>query len=159
MSYYPPFDEKVLWAIDVIRQQVENDPEYLDHPDCPYLPKSKEVLRRIIRPQRIAEEWDVETKGLNKWEKLELETTRLFEDLKRTKEDLSIDDHAGQMAYFRTATSLMDKIVGLQERAMGVKKIHQFQQTVLDIMEDVLDAGQRTEVMERLKKAISEDSE
>jgi hypothetical protein len=39
---------------------------------------------------------------------------------------------------------------------VNIRKIHQFHSTVLTVMDDICDAGQRTEVMERLEKAISE---
>jgi hypothetical protein len=61
------------------------------------------------------------------------------------------------MTYFRTATSLLEKIVGINERAVGLKHIHDFQQGVLAIFDDELKADQRTRVMERLRSLI--DSE
>lgn len=150
--YYPEFDEKSLWALDVIRQNIDQDPEYLDN--SPYTSNEVQSLLKLTR-ERSGEVAEV-AEG-SKWEILETETTGLYKSLKETFENLKIDDHTERMSYFRTATSLLDKLVGLQERAAGLKKVHEFQQTVLDIMEDILEPGQRTEVMDRLRKSINDD--
>jgi len=152
VTFYPDIDEEALWAIDVIRQHLEQDADYLL--DSPYSTKARESLAKLTRERKKAAPTVVEG---SKWEILEAETQGLYRELKETSENLSIDDHSERMSYFRTATSLLDKLVGLQERAMGLKKVHAFQQTVLDIMEDVLEPGQRTEVMDKLRKAVEND--
>lgn len=153
-TFYPQIDEESLWALDVIRQHVEQDPDYLKN--APYPSKVVITLTKLVKPRHERPVIEV-TETRSKWDILEIETQDLYDKLKETSETLSIDDHSERMSYFRTATSLLDKLVGLQERAMGLKRVHQFQQSVLDIMEDVLDPGQRTEVMEKLKRSIEED--
>lgn len=150
--YYPEFDEKSLWALDVIRQNIDQDPEYLEN--SPYTSNEIQGLLKLTRVKSVAPEAEATA---SKWEILEIETNGLYQNLKETFENLTIDDHTERMSYFRTATSLLDKLVGLQERAAGLKKVHEFQQTILDIMEDILEAGQRTEVMDRLRKSINDD--
>lgn len=139
--------------LGLVLQLLEQDPDLLRDPDCPYSADTKSVLTDLRGPAA-----EVAVTPRDKWEKLEQETQRLYDDLKESKDNLHTEDHAERMSYFRTATSLLDKLVGLQERAVGLKAIGQFHQTVLDIMEDVLDAGQRTEVMQRLEKIIKGDA-
>lgn len=146
MAVYPDLNDELDLALQLMAQ----DAGYLDDPECPYSEPTKVALRSRVSAGSTAPE------PKNKWEMLEQEAKRLYDELRETSEGLSIEDHAERMSYFRTATSLLDKLVGLQERAVGLKQISVFQQTVLDIMEDVLDAGQRTEVMQRLKAATSE---
>lgn len=145
MAIFPDLNHE----LGLVLQLLEQDPGLLSDPDCPYSADTKEVLASMSVETGVSEEIPAD-----KWAKLERETQRLYDELKDSKDNLSIEDHAERMSYFRTATSLLDKLVGLQERAVGLKAIGTFHQTVLDIMEDVLDPGQRTEVMERLQKVI-----
>lgn len=145
MAIFPDLNHE----LGLILQLLEQDPGLLADPDCPYSADTMSVL--TVMKGGVAEV--VETPR-DKWEKLERETQRLYDELKDSKDNLSIEDHAERMSYFRTATSLLDKLVGLQERAVGLKAIGTFHQTVLDIMEDILDPGQRTEVMQRLEKVV-----
>jgi hypothetical protein len=145
MAIFPDLNAELGLAL----QLFEQEPGLLSDPDCPYAAETVATLKKMTK----GVDGPVETPR-DKWDRLERETQALFDELKDSKDNLSIEDHAERMSYFRTATSLMDKLVGLQERAVGLKAIGLFHQTVLDIMEDILDAGQRTEVMERLQKVI-----
>lgn len=145
MPVFPDLNTELPLALELFRA----DRRDLDDDEVPYSMETRLALLKLLAP---AEE-TVETPR-DKWDKLERETQRLYDELKDSKDNLSIEDHAERMSYFRTATSLLDKLVGLQERAVGLKAIGTFHQTVLDIMEDVLDPGQRTEVMQRLEKVV-----
>ena len=145
MPLYPDLNQQLDVALHLMGEEID----YLNQSDCPYSVGTKSSMFKLASV--VAE---VEFQPTDKWAKLERETQDLYDDLKDSKDNLSIEDHAERMSYFRTATSLLDKLVGLQERAVGLKAIGNFHQTVLDVMEDVLDAGQRTEVMARLKTAI-----
>lgn len=90
--------------------------------------------------------------GENKWDALYKEVVSLYADLKNAKPPLG--DSSESMAYFRTATGLMDKLVGHQERCLGIKQLNQFHSVVIDIMENVLNDQQRAEAMERLENSI-----
>lgn len=135
--------------LGLVMQLLEQDPGLLSDPDCPYSADTKSFLVVLQGPRPETAEMP-----RDKWDRLEREAQRLYDELKESKDNLTIEDHAERMSYFRTATSLLEKLVGLQERAVGLKAIGAFHQTVMDIMEDVLDPGQRTEVMQRLEKVI-----
>jgi hypothetical protein len=148
MAIFPDLNAELGLAL----QLLEQDPAFFEDPDAPYSPETRATLKKMVKEA----DGPVEAPR-DKWDRLERETQALFDELKDSKDNLSIEDHAERMSYFRTATSLMDKLVGLQERAVGLRAIGLFHQTVLDIMEDILDAGQRTEVMNRLQKIIRGD--
>lgn len=145
MPLYPDLNQQLDIALHLMGEEID----YLSQSDCPYSVGTKSSMTKMATIVAA-----VTIEPTDKWAKLERETQDLYDDLKDSKENLSIEDHAERMSYFRTATSLLDKLVGLQERAVGLKAIGNFHQTVLDIMEDVLDPGQRTEVMARLKISI-----
>lgn len=145
MAIFPDLNNELGLALQLLQQ----DPGLLADPECPYSADTVSVLVGL----QGSDEPVAETPR-DKWDKLERETQHLYDDLKDSKDNLTVEDHAERMSYFRTATSLLDKLVGLQERAVGLKAIGTFHQTVLDIMEDILDPGQRTEVMQRLEKVV-----
>jgi hypothetical protein len=151
---YPDFPKESGWALNQILSYLEDDPNYLDH--APYDIDTIEALERCISIQ-IDETPIEDFSGDAKWAKLERESNRLFKALTEAGATLNNADQAQKMAYFRTATSLLDKIVGIQERVNNLKQIQEFHSTVLTVMEDILDAGQRTEVLDRLKQVISND--
>lgn len=145
MAIFPDLNHELGLLLQLLKQE----PGLLGDPDCPYSADTISALTVMRGPEP-----EVAEAPADKWAKLERETQGLYDDLKESKDNLNTEDHAERMSYFRTATSLLDKLVGLQERAVGLKAIGTFHQTVLDIMEDVLDPGQRTDVMQRLEKVI-----
>ena len=158
MSEFPPaLPPGAAEKLEVILQCMDADPDFLEL--CPYPAEDIAVLRRFEAPAAAAvEEEEDAPEETNKWGRLERESNKLFKMLTDFSSKLDSKDNAETMAYFRTATSLLDKIVGIQERAANLKQINLFHETVLTVMEDVLDAGQRTEVMSRLKASIKPES-
>ena len=151
-DFYPHLPDGAVFALDVILQNLAEDPEYLEL--SPYSTEEVSFLTRLAGP--AAAEDVEEISDEDKWTRLEKESNALFKALTEAGKTLQTGDKAQQMSYFRTATQLLDKIVGIQERTANLKQIHQFHHTVLTIMEDVLEPGQRTSVMERLKGAITD---
>jgi hypothetical protein len=155
MPDYPIIDPKSLIPLRIIQAELTKNPEYLDHEDCPYPADLKAFLRvfaSLVVPVGARKPF----LGLHgdKWAILESEANKLYDDLRNFSDEIGRGDVAERMSYFRTATSLLEKIVGINERAVGLKHIHDFQQTVLAVFEEELTADQRTRVTERLKSTI-----
>lgn len=156
MTFFPDIDDRQLWSIEIILRNLAEDPEYLE--DSDYSPEIVQKFKEITGLTTISassepEEGEKAQSG-DKWTVLEAQTNKLYKSLMEEQQNLGAKDNAEKMSFFRTATQLLDKLVGIQERAANLAKIHQFHDTVLTIMDDLLDAGQRTEVMDRLRKAI-----
>ena len=139
--YYPPITEDMIWPIQVVLQQLHEDPEFLQREDCPYPEAVKSVFGQLLEAQQSDGGVD-----------LEGEAQRLYKELKDFGEKLDPDDTSQSNTYFRVSVSLMEKLIAIQERAAEVKRINQFKKAVLDVMENVLDKDQRAEVMNRLKE-------
>jgi hypothetical protein len=153
MTEYPPeLPPGAAFNLDPIIQRMVEDPTFLSH--CPYSEEDKAVLRKLESQIEQIEE-EAELGPDDKWSRLEKESNALFKSLTEMGTTLTSRDNTEQMAYFRTATSLLDKIVGIQERTANLKQISRFHDTVLMVMEDVLDAGQRTKVLDQLRKSIN----
>ena len=83
---------------------------------------------------------------------VEHEAGRLYQQLLDFGDDAIHEGDASAMnTYVRLSTQLFEKLIEIQERARSVKQVEQFQNMVLEIMEDELTADQRTRVMEQLK--------
>ena len=151
MTYHPPLPSDALWALDLILMNVREQGEaYFD--GSPYGDDDRAILMKLASLDEKKEE----TEEGDKWQRLEAESNKLFRELSRAGDLIEHKDNTEKMAYFRTATSLLDKIVGIQERTANLKKISQFHAEVLRIMDDVLTEDQRTTVMMALEKAIKE---
>lgn len=138
-AFYPPLPEKTDWALKVIMANLEEDPDYLKSLDCPY-------------PQDVIDILDRNTRETGEDIDLVIELEQVYRELRDRKNKLGKDDHAEAMAYFRTATQLMEKLLGLQEKAVGLRQMQQFQRVVLGAMEDLMDADAREELTKRLKE-------
>lgn len=151
-DYFPDIDTDALVLMVELQRQ---DPEYILRGG---FPEEIEALFLALngqaRPEKVKEQ---PLEELSKWEKLEQESEDLFRSLTEAGKTLDSRDNAEKMAYFRTATTLLERIVGLQERATNLKQLAQFQQTVLSIMDDVLDGDQRMAVRSRLEEAMRAD--
>lgn len=153
--FYPPLDLATVRNLEIVKQLASEHASYFL--TSPYSGEVEEVVKRLLKMKeqvQVAENHEGEEEEVtgDRWEFLYRETQSLFKDLKNAK--VSSGETAEQMSYFRTATSLMEKMISLQERALGLKEISEFQKAVLDVMESVLEPSQRTEVMEKLKSSV-----
>lgn len=149
--FFPPLDSSAIWGLTVILTQLKADPLYFQDEDCPY---PSELVALFVTKVEAEVPLPVAT---DKWSQLEQESRTLYDALILEGATLTDRDSAEKMAYFRTATSLLEKMVGIQERAVNIKQIHQFHSAVLEVIEHVLDPGQRTTVMAGLKASIAPD--
>ena len=148
-DFYPPLPEKEMRLIQTLSA---SNPEYFNHPDCPYAQDTKDLFMgetqvkyfdkpetsatRIASDDQIAEEInDVYSKLKDYWSEVK-----------------SSDKSADKNTFFRVSTSLLDKLVELRERMSKIKKVNSFIGETLSILDEILTPDQRNEVMDRLKK-------
>jgi hypothetical protein len=155
MSEYPEIDGRSLTPLHRIKASLVADPAYLTSPECPYPPELAQFLAFLggntVETKKISV-----FSGVNgdKWAILEAEAAELYQDLKDFSLEIGKGDVSERMSYFRTATSLLEKIVSINERAVGLKSINDFHQTVLSVFDSELDGDQRTRIMQRLRSSI-----
>jgi hypothetical protein len=164
-SYYPEMPAPSLAAIRLIQKKLSEDPSYLSSPDCPYPEEFCDIFATpAVRAAPAGEEQRPAPPAVvgDKWAKLELESQELFDELKNygdTLKDVEGGvDSTEKMAYFRTATALLEKIVSIHERAANLKNLHHFQETILGILEDLMPADKRTEFMNRIKAIMEAEN-
>jgi hypothetical protein len=155
MTYYPVLPDLAAFNIDIVLKNMAEDPEFLA--ESPYTAEECEIIVRIAGLAPVSDDITLTFDPDDDiWSNLESQTKQLYTDLMAERTHLSSKDNTEKMSFFRTATSLLEKLISIQERSVNIRKIHQFHNTVLTVMDDICDAGQRTEVMERLERAISE---
>lgn len=152
---YPDVSVQVLKMIEVMRLSYLEAPTYFE--DAPY-PREVEQFFRSWFQTPITE--DTVNMGQtarelvsdDRHEALYIETVALYGQLKAAKPANA--DASEAMAYFRTITQLQERLLAYQERALGIKQLHEFHSVVMDIMENTLTEEQREVAMGRLKDAI-----
>lgn len=173
MTYhYPDLNEKAEWALGVIATLGTENADYFLHEECPYEGRTLTLLQAMCQTvggapggpemplhEQVAksrERAGVKVEDLAEADmSIEAELVNVFDELKLYGRSLSSSDQTERMSYFRTATSLLEKLVILKERAAGVKQVKEFENAVLGVMEDILTSEQRTAVMDRLRSILS----
>ncbi|WMC09523.1 hypothetical protein PU634_10385 [Oceanimonas pelagia] len=158
--FYPRLSEPVtLDSLKLIRRHLQEDPEYLDHPSCPYSAELAEFLKEIL-PERKnpLEEISTETEPANDIEPedvdIETESRRLYHEMRGFLKGIEKSDVSERAAMFRTCTALLEKLITIQERAQGVNQYMGFKRLMFEAMDEYLTPSERTELMERLEKEL-----
>ena len=149
--FFPPLSPEAAQTVVTILKLVAGDAGYLLDEACPYPGDLKVAMRAValVKADEVVE-------GMDKWDRLEHEAQQLFNSLKKTKIN-ETGDMSDQMAYYRTMTSLLEKLVSLQERAAGLKQMSEFQNAIIQFLDELCTPDQRTNLMERLKKVQISD--
>lgn len=156
MSFYPDLDDAMILPVKAALHLIEQNPGYLDGEDCPFSESVKEFLSTLVsRDVNLPREPNFLEKSDDKWGTLEAETADIYTQLKEFGSNLKQEDVSERLQFFKTATTLLEKIVSLNERALGLKNLHEFQTTVLKILDEVMSAEQRTDVMMRVKSIVA----
>lgn len=146
--HYPPLDEK---QISLIQQLFAVDPDYFKDPSCPY---SQEVIK-LFEGDNPVKDFDEHTISVDEMsdDDIVTEISELHSKLKTYWDDVkSSDKSTDKNTFFRVSVTLMERIVDLREQMSNIKNVNLFTSEILSIMEQVLTADQRNEVIDRLKK-------
>ena len=147
-AYYPALDEATIKSLKVMQQLSLEHPGYWL--EAPYSGVIQRILEDILKPKKmIHESAPLDRKDdEEEWEFLYRESHDLYTKLKVAGAGLEGNE---LMSFYKTAASLLEKLLQMQERANNLKQISDFYQVVMDIMETELTSDQRTRVMERLR--------
>lgn len=147
--FYPPFNEK---SLPTILHLYEEDPEYFNRPECPYLQVTKDLFRIKPKGADFTSHLDENAQGFDNKQTIE-EISELYRQMKAYgPKALSSDKSSDQNTYFRVSVILLEKLITLKERASALSSANEFVSEVLTIMQDTLNPDQVAKVMDRLKK-------
>jgi len=155
-NFYPDFEPGILMPLKLVFESLRGDPLWLERSACPYDDDTRKFLRDMWIEFRAAGRGTetvskkVGKGGGDKWEDLGDELMEIFSQIKAHSEGLGVEDVKERMTTFRTATALLDKIVGLGERVANVKAVSDFQARVMAVFDEILTPDQRTRALEKL---------
>lgn len=171
-AYYPPIDEATIRMLPVLAKQIqaEGSVNYLQ--GSPYKPEICEILRQHLLEKMgsgaaagpanpLAGNGGSE-EDLAYVEKLlasggvERELASLYGKLSRFGDGLTAEDTSEMASFFRVSTSLMTKIVELQEKASGISQFIAFKNRVMGLLSDVMSVDQRNIFMEAIERDFGE---
>jgi len=141
--FYPPLDPATVKSLLVVRQLVEEHASYFLESPYPQTVE-QDLLTLFKKTQKAMVVQEVSQEEID----MELELKGLYTSLKNAKPGATDSD---QMAYFRTATALMERLLGLQEKARNMKAMGEHHAMVLNFLEEVCSPTQIEEFLARLK--------
>ncbi len=158
--FYPPLDIKTLQNLEIARQLMAEHPSYFL--DCPYEGATELLMKKWFDPSALrgrkldAERAEDASKPQismeqDKWQYLYQETSDLYKGLKNEK---YASEEGDRVTYYKTMAALQEKLINLQERALGMKQISEHNKLVMNIMENVLSPTQRNEFMAKLQESL-----
>lgn len=159
--FYPPLDIPTLRHIRTVQKLYEIHPTYFM--ESPY-PGEVEDFFNNLKGKNKAQKSQafndaasiLDMSSDNKWDNLAKEALKLYGQLQEVQFDA--ESPTEKISYFKTVSNLLEKLVSLQERALGLKSVHEFHKAVMNVMEEVLTPTQRTDVMEKLQTVITNPS-
>lgn len=154
--WYPSIDTKVLVPVQVIKENLDRDPSYLNRPECPYSSEVKSILRKLFEVKSVGVSSSTFFKeGENQDEAIMREIDRIYTDALNLDAQLaSTEDASEKIQLLKARSQILQKLVDLRAQMMNIRSMTEFQNTVIQFMEEVLNPDQITDFMQRIRKAI-----
>lgn len=145
--YTPTIDPTSIRNLLVVVKLFQEQPDYFK--EGPYSLEIEELVKRLAGAPRATQ------KGTEA--ELDVDNINVLAEIKATYKSLNehkpdISDAAATMGYYRTRTSLLDKLLEQMERGKNQKQISEFYSTVIEILEEIATPTQRTIFQDRLKE-------
>lgn len=144
--HYPTLDPQVLRTLTLIQKLSDQDPTYLKKAPYPieivdFFPKKSESFTVAVKSDETRD--------------LEEEADILYNDLKALRPSMIGGNESSKDSfdYVKAATSLLEKVLNIKERASKIKEIDKFKATVIEFLADVVTPEQRTLFMDALSRA------
>lgn len=164
---YPPLRMQVLSALLELKDGVIADPEFLDSPDIPYDGEILTTLKKILAPTVRTVTIDktppkAESAGRGRPSKDvvlgEEDQAKIRDQLQKLMDQL---DQMGdgekdmptneKLQVIRLKTNLTEQLLKQQERAFNVKRMSQFKEVIIGILDDLVSEKDREVFTKRLE--------
>lgn len=165
----PSFTPKAKTTIQELSQVLMQNPDILHASSCPYdtnlisainlimvigaTRADPEEMQKLVKSQNVG---SMDAEELNEEIDIERESKLLFNKLKQKMQTLDKMENNEQMQVFRTATSLLDKLLAANEKASNIKKFDAFKRYIIDSMDRYLTAKQKTEFVEIMAEVLQD---
>lgn len=149
--YYPTLTPEVERFLKVVPKLLATNTDYLYHEACPY----PDVVL-IERAFNVATEGGTSNEFFDSEQfkdreiDLEEEAQSMYWEIKQFKTNLDKSDVSEKVQLFRLATTLLEKLLVIKEKATGITQFVAFQQIILDTMERYLTPVQLSEFAQKM---------
>ena len=143
--FYPALTLEQIQAVTQVLQLMEENGSYLDSAACPYPVKIKNALWRLKQADELSKNEPVV--NVEEFDHLH-ELVTLYQSMKGSGVGLDPD---ARMGYYKTATSLLDKILDLIKISEAIKERRDFEGTILKFLSEVCNEKQREEFMQKVE--------
>ncbi len=157
MGFYPNIREETILTMDIVTKSLDKDPNYLDHPDCPYT----DVIKAFFRRQTGGNSLEVVDifEGKDEVEVIDQQIQKVLSDLEAMGDQMKNAETNERLAYFKTKTSLIEKLINMKERVFNLKELSEFRNTLLAAIEDICTKDQITYFLRRLDTLLGTGSQ
>lgn len=148
-TYYPNISEEQILLINRVQRTLGENPKYLD--DAPY----SQVIKDFFKKSAAAA---TQTQDLFEGDEIEAvarQVQKLINDLEAFATQLTSADHSEKLQYFKTKTTLVEKLIVQLERTANLKQINEFRSIVIQFMDEVLTKDQVTDFMKRIDGVLT----
>jgi hypothetical protein len=179
-AFYPQINLGALAGVAAIKQQIEAREDYLTADDCPYDQDTRDQLTKLLAPkivevpvekivERIVEKKvevvskaaegagkrgpKVKGSGVD-MDGVAKEVQDIRDELKQLKLDSKALQTADKIQIIKTRATLVEKLIGMDEKANNQRKVGTFMSTVLTILDDLMPEEGRQEFMKRLEPLV-----
>jgi len=173
MQNYPTLRIAQLQSLISLKQSIEADPLMLRKTDCPYDNDLIDVLEELFKTKVIKERVEVPVEVIHTprapagrkkkageltdsdAEEVETQALELLVELKKLGKSAGSEEStletSEKLNIIKVQTTLMEKLINIRERFSNVKKMSQFQETVIKILDDLIGEDGRAEFLRRLE--------
>lgn len=163
---YPEISHETLITIRMLRSKFLEDRDFVRHKECPYSANIKELLDNIFRTaekdetNRESSYSSIFNQYSDKYEAIEREVLKLYNQIGTFEVNNAKPNDVTEMIHiFKMRAQLLEKMINTMEKATTLHQRHQFEQTMLQIMDQILDPDQRTRVMDLLRVTFSTEKD
>jgi hypothetical protein len=150
-TYFPNISEDQILLINRVFRNIAENKDFLNNPKCPYPQTVKDFFTQQVAVS--AEVPDLfegdEIVAIN------IQIQKIINDLEAYGQGLGAGDTSEKLQYFKTKTSLVEKLLNNLERAANLKQINEFRSIVIQFMDEVLSKDQITDFMKRIDGVLS----
>ncbi|ASV43957.1 hypothetical protein [Pseudoalteromonas phage KB12-38] len=172
---YPTFTPKAQDSLILLQQILLKNPDALTSPDCPYPKKLKDALNIILvigatrsDPEKVQQLLNAQTPNedanakaeqdealLDEEINIDKESKRLYNKIKGKMDNLERMETSEQLQLFRTATTLLEKLLNVNERASNIEKFENFKRFIIEAMDRYLTPAQKTEFVDLIDETLN----
>lgn len=154
MLRYPTVRDETILALTPVLKRSKQDPSYLSDPECPY----SELVKDFFRQFQSAEKIDL-FEGKEELLVIDEQIHAIINDLEGVAAHLGNADHSEKLNYFKTKTSLLEKLVSLRMQTNNLKEINEFRSVILAFLDEVCTKDQITDLMKRLDGVLGSNTD